>query len=165
MLQEFKFEEYDAVKRCYPHGFHGVDRYGRPVYIERIGMVDLNKLLQVTTLERYTKYHVSEQEKTLSLRYPTCSIAAKKHVASTTSILDVYGVVWILITCHDKRWSLVMLIVNGKFWLIWILCYIRDWLTSRSLLDISLWKFRRLIAITTQRYFGIVDWWVRRIVT
>lgn len=100
MLQEFKFEEYDAVKRCYPHGFHGVDRYGRPVYIERIGMVDLNKLLQVTTLERFTKYHVSEQEKTLSLRYPTCSIAAKKHVASTTSILDVHGVVSILITCH-----------------------------------------------------------------
>ncbi|KAK9927550.1 hypothetical protein M0R45_024731 [Rubus argutus] len=90
--KEFKFDEYDAVKRCYPHGFHGVDRYGRPVYIERIGMVDLNKLLQVTTLERFIKYHVSEQEKTLSLRYPTCSIAAKKHVASTTSILDVNGV-------------------------------------------------------------------------
>lgn len=95
-LQEFKFEEYESVKKCYPHGFHGVDRYGRPVYIERIGMVDLNKLLQVTTLERFTRYHVSEQEKTLNVRYPTCSIAAKKHVASTTSILDVHGVVSIL---------------------------------------------------------------------
>ncbi|KAL6178346.1 hypothetical protein ACLB2K_049864 [Fragaria x ananassa] len=90
--KEFKFEEYESVKKCYPHGFHGVDRYGRPVYIERIGMVDLNKLLQVTTLERFTRYHVSEQEKTLNVRYPTCSIAAKKHVASTTSILDVHGV-------------------------------------------------------------------------
>lgn len=81
-------------------------------------MVDLNKLLQVTTLERFIKYHVSEQEKTLSLRYPTCSIAAKKHVASTTSILDVHGVVSILITCHafrtqflPKIWSLVMLLL------------------------------------------------------
>ncbi|KAM1249638.1 hypothetical protein ACFX2G_032986 [Malus domestica] len=90
--KEFKFEEYETVKKCYPHGYHGVDRYGRPVYIERIGMVDLNKLLQVTTLERFTKYHVSEQEKTLNLRYPACSIAAKRHVASTTSILDVHGV-------------------------------------------------------------------------
>uniref|UniRef100_A0A453D5M5 Uncharacterized protein n=1 Tax=Aegilops tauschii subsp. strangulata TaxID=200361 RepID=A0A453D5M5_AEGTS len=32
-----------------------------------------------------------EQEKTLSLRYPACSLAAKKHISSTTAILDVKG--------------------------------------------------------------------------
>ncbi|PIA35675.1 hypothetical protein AQUCO_03500194v1 [Aquilegia coerulea] len=90
--KEFKFEEYTEVKRCYPHGFHGVDRYGRPLYIERIGMIDLSSLLQVTTIDRFVKYHIAEQEKTLNLRYPACSIAAKKHVASITSILDVKGV-------------------------------------------------------------------------
>ncbi|KAK6157989.1 hypothetical protein DH2020_005303 [Rehmannia glutinosa] len=26
--KEFKYEEYEEVKKCYPHGFHGVDRYG-----------------------------------------------------------------------------------------------------------------------------------------
>ncbi|KAJ1416010.1 CRAL/TRIO, N-terminal domain [Sesbania bispinosa] len=90
--KEFKFTEYTEVKKCYPHGYHGVDRYGRPVYIERIGMVDLNKLGQVTTQERFIKYHVSEQEKTLRVRFPACSLAAKRHIASTTSILDVNGV-------------------------------------------------------------------------
>ncbi|TVU39413.1 hypothetical protein EJB05_12831, partial [Eragrostis curvula] len=91
IANDFKFEEYDAVKRCYPQGFHGVDRFGRPLYIERIGMVDLSKLMQVTTLDRYVKYHISEQEKTVSVRYPACSLAAKKHIASTTAILDVKG--------------------------------------------------------------------------
>lgn len=81
------------MKKCYPHGYHGVDRYGRPVYIERIGMVDLNNLGQVTTFERFIKHHVSEQEKTLKVRFPACSLAAKRHIASTTSILDVNGVV------------------------------------------------------------------------
>jgi len=90
MMQELMFKEYAEVKKWYPHGYHGVDRYGRP---ERIGMVDLNSLLQITTIERFVKYHVSEQEKTSNLRYPACSIAAKTHIASTTSILDVNGVV------------------------------------------------------------------------
>ncbi|VFR02207.1 unnamed protein product [Cuscuta campestris] len=88
----FKFDEYEKVKKCYPHGFHGVDKHGRPVYIERIGMVDVHKLLKVTTLERFVKYHVTEQEKTLNLRFPACSAAAKKHIASTTSIFDVKDV-------------------------------------------------------------------------
>ncbi|KAF7828410.1 Phosphatidylinositol/phosphatidylcholine transfer protein SFH11 [Senna tora] len=90
--KEFKFTEYTEVKKCYPHGYHGVDRHGRPLYIERMGMVDLNKLLQVTTIDRFIKYHVSEQEKTLNIRYPACSLAAKRHIASTTTILDVNGV-------------------------------------------------------------------------
>ncbi|KAK2969442.1 hypothetical protein RJ640_012842 [Escallonia rubra] len=92
IAKEFKFEEYEEVKRCYPHGFHGVDRYGRPLYIERIGMVNLDALLQVTSMDRFLKYHVSEQEKTLTRRYPACSLAAKKHIASTTSILDMKDV-------------------------------------------------------------------------
>ncbi|KAK2372293.1 Sec14p phosphatidylinositol transfer family protein [Trifolium repens] len=90
--KEFKFTEYTEVKKCYPHGYHGVDRCGRPVYIERIGMIDINKLWQVTTNERFIKHHVSEQEKTLQVRYPACSLAAKRHIASTTSILDINGI-------------------------------------------------------------------------
>ncbi|KAG9452333.1 hypothetical protein H6P81_005237 [Aristolochia fimbriata] len=89
--QEFSFEEYNKVKRCYPHGYHGVDRYGRPLYIERVGMLDIDALLKVTTVERFVKAHIVEQEKTLNWRYPACSLAAKRHVASTTVILDVAG--------------------------------------------------------------------------
>lgn len=81
------------MKKCYPHGYHGVDKYGRPLYIERIGLVDLNALFNLTTIDRYVKYHISEQEKTMNLRYPACSLAVKRHIASTTAILDVKGLV------------------------------------------------------------------------
>lgn len=86
------------MKKHYPHGFHKVDKSGRPIYIERLGMVDLNAFSKATTIERYVKYHIKEQEKTLSLRYPACSIASEKHVSSTTTILDVSGLVkWLYI--------------------------------------------------------------------
>jgi hypothetical protein len=93
VVQDFKFTELDAVRRYYPQGHHGIDKEGRPVYIEQIGKVDTQKLMECTTLERYLKYHVLEFERTINLKFAACSLATKHHVDSATTILDVDGVV------------------------------------------------------------------------
>ncbi|KAM3362182.1 hypothetical protein P3S68_017036 [Capsicum galapagoense] len=68
MCQDFDFKEKEEVLKYYPQGHHGVDK--------------AFELLQVTTMDRYLKYHVQEFERTINEKIPsllTCSQKTHRH--------------------------------------------------------------------------------------
>jgi len=42
----------------YPHGYHKIDKLGRPIYIERGGMLKVDKVFEISTEERLVKHFI-----------------------------------------------------------------------------------------------------------
>ena len=58
IIDTYKFDERKAVQEVYPHGYHGVDNLGRPIYIERFGVLNVPRLFEITTEERMIRHYI-----------------------------------------------------------------------------------------------------------
>jgi len=90
-IDTYVFSEIDEVKKFYAHGYFRTDRQGRPIYIERVGLLKLQNLFKVTTQDRLVKYYCQSYERLLKDIFPACSKAAGKPIAQTCTILDLKG--------------------------------------------------------------------------
>lgn len=64
---------------------------GRPIYIERLGILNIDELFKRTTEERIIKYYVREYERLMRIRYPAASEAAGTLIEQSITILDMQG--------------------------------------------------------------------------
>lgn len=92
LYETFEYPEKKEVDAIYPQFYHKIDKDGRPLYIEQLGKLDLNKLYKVTTPERQLQRLVVEYEKFLRDRLPVCSIEQNKLVETSCTIMDLQGV-------------------------------------------------------------------------
>ncbi|ORX75906.1 hypothetical protein BCR32DRAFT_284756 [Anaeromyces robustus] len=89
LCKNFEFPEEEEVHKLYPRFYHKVDKYGRPIYIEQLGPLDLKKLFNVTTEEKMINHHVYEYEKLIHTRFPACSNRAGYHIETSCTIMDL----------------------------------------------------------------------------
>jgi len=65
---------------------------GRPIYVERLGLLDIKSLYSITTPERQLKRLVYEYERFIHERLPACSKAVGHPVETSCTILDLHNV-------------------------------------------------------------------------
>mmetsp|Transcript_34355 Transcript_34355/g.31064 ORF Transcript_34355/g.31064 Transcript_34355/m.31064 type:complete len:233 (-) Transcript_34355:90-788(-) len=87
----FDYPEVEQVKKYFPHGYFRTDKQGRPIYIERPGVLDFKKLLEVTTIERFLKYYIHCNEKLIHEIFPACVEESGHHAGQTVYIIDLAG--------------------------------------------------------------------------
>ncbi|KAI6145000.1 CRAL-TRIO domain-containing protein [Pisolithus tinctorius] len=92
LMKNFKFTEKESVDEYYPQYYHKTDKDGRPIYIERLGKLDIDALYRLTTKDRQLKRFVLEYERFLAERLPASSKAIGHPVETSCTILDLKGV-------------------------------------------------------------------------
>jgi hypothetical protein len=92
LITSFDFPQWAEIKKLYPRFYHKQDKFGRPVYIEQLGALDVKKLLQATDGDTLMKQFVYEYEKLIKYRFAACSAAANCYIEQTCSIFDLKGV-------------------------------------------------------------------------
>lgn len=91
IIDTYKFTERSEVQGVYPHGYHGVDKLGRPVYYERFGVLNVPALFAITNEERMIRHYVQEYEIMMKLRFPSCSAVKGEKVLQGLTIFDMTG--------------------------------------------------------------------------
>jgi len=86
---EYEFNELPLVKKYYPHGFHKIDKLGRPIYFEISGDLDIEELLKVTSIDRMFRYQIRQYEYLMNFIFPACSQKVNSYVYQSLSIFDL----------------------------------------------------------------------------
>lgn len=92
ICRTFEYHEKAEVFKFYPQYYHKTDKDGRPVYIEKLGKIDLTAMYKITTAERMLQNLVMEYEKLADPRLPACSRKSGKLLETCCTIMDLKGV-------------------------------------------------------------------------
>ncbi|KAF8423845.1 putative phosphatidylinositol transporter [Tirmania nivea] len=92
IVKNFVYVEKPEVFKYYPQFYHKTDKDGRPVYIEKLGKIDLTAMYKITTAERMLQNLVLEYERLADPRLPACSRKTGQLIETCCTVMDLKGV-------------------------------------------------------------------------
>ena len=91
-ISKMDFSDINKAKQYYPHLWFRTDKLGRPIFIERLGKLNFDKLIQQTSMERLELHFIQDYERLLNDMFPACSKARGELISNTCYIMDLKGV-------------------------------------------------------------------------
>jgi len=88
----WEYPEKEKMFKYYPQYYHKTDKDGRPVYIEKLGGIDLAKMTEITSEQRMLTNLAVEYERLADPRLPACSRKAGYLLETCCTITDMKGV-------------------------------------------------------------------------
>ncbi len=90
-VYKMEIPEMKEARQYYPHLYFRTDKLGRPIYIERVGKMNLDKLLNILSVEKIEQHFIQDYERLLNEIFPACSEAKGERVYNTCYIMDMKG--------------------------------------------------------------------------
>lgn len=90
-IVKLDFPKIQDVWEYYPHGYYGVDKKGRPVYIERYTNLKTAEIFKIMNEKEFTNYYIQGYEKLIHIIFKEASKARGKLIERTVTILDMKG--------------------------------------------------------------------------
>eukprot|EP01136_Pigoraptor_vietnamica_P010380 Opistho-1_new@3353 len=88
LLETYKQPE--VIEKYYPVGYHGYDRDGCPVFVDRIGSIDFKTLIRCCRRDDFRRVKVYHAERLFELCEPQTAKLGKK-IERLTAVMDMSG--------------------------------------------------------------------------
>ena len=89
---QIAMERYEDLKDIYSHGYYGVDKLGRPIYIEEVKKFFPDKIFAKYTDLELTHYYIQSYERMIHIVFPECSRLAGRRIDKSCAIMDLKDV-------------------------------------------------------------------------
>jgi hypothetical protein len=90
-ITDINISEIKKIKKLFPSYWLTLDKYGHPVYIECPGIINMKKLMKITTIELMTNIYIQNSEYMFTHLYESLSNKSKLNITQTLSIIDLKG--------------------------------------------------------------------------
>lgn len=88
-IYKLDFPKISQIWQYYPHGYYGVDKKGRPVYIERYSNLKIKEMFKIMNEAEFMQYYIQAYERLIHVIFKEASKARGKVIERTVTILDM----------------------------------------------------------------------------